>query len=32
MTSDQIQQYADALGLTADQVQALFVYWQLGGP
>jgi hypothetical protein len=32
MTPDQIAQYADALGLTPDQVAALFTYWQLGGP
>jgi hypothetical protein len=32
MTPDQILQYAQATGLSIDQVMALFVYWSHGGP
>ena len=32
MTQEQAVQYAEALGLSVDQVWALFTYWQHGGP
>jgi hypothetical protein len=32
MTVEQVQEYAATLGITPDQVWALFTYWQHGGP